>query len=63
MVFIGPCVAKKREAESPDVAAWVDCVLTFDELRQWLTTAKVDLAKCEESGFDLVGPKPEGLLA
>jgi len=58
VVFVGPCIAKKREAESADVAPWVDCVLTFDELRQWLVSAKVDLKKCEESAFDLVAPKP-----
>ena len=32
-VFIGPCVAKKREADEADA---VDACLTFDEVRQWM---------------------------
>jgi iron only hydrogenase large subunit-like protein len=33
IVFIGPCIAKKREADHhPDL---LDVVLTFEELRQW----------------------------
>jgi len=33
VVFIGPCVAKKSEAQLPDLAGAVDFVLTFQELR------------------------------
>lgn len=33
-VFIGPCVSKKAEIE--DYPGDVDCVLTFEELDQWL---------------------------
>ena len=40
-VFIGPCVAKKDEAET--VAKSVDAVLTFEELTQWLREEKVEL--------------------
>ncbi len=40
-VFIGPCVAKKDEAEN--VADAVDAVLTFEELTQWLREEKVEL--------------------
>lgn len=34
IIFIGPCIAKKIEAYSSEVAGEVDEVLTFDELRQ-----------------------------
>ena len=40
-VFIGPCVAKKDEAET--VAKSVDAVVTFEELTQWLREEKVEL--------------------
>ncbi len=40
-VFIGPCVAKKDEAERYENI--VDCVLTFEELTRWLDTAGVKL--------------------
>ncbi|MCE1255364.1 MAG: 4Fe-4S binding protein [Anaerolineae bacterium] len=33
-VFIGPCISKKAEAET--YSGLVDCVLTYEELTQWL---------------------------
>jgi iron only hydrogenase large subunit-like protein/uncharacterized Fe-S cluster-containing protein len=40
-VFIGPCVAKKDEAQqSGDI---VDAVLTFEELTEWLKAEKISL--------------------
>lgn len=33
VVFIGPCVAKKAEAKSPDLIGDIDFVLTFEELK------------------------------
>lgn len=42
VVFIGPCVAKKDEAEMyPDL---VDAVLTFEELTQWLEAERITLS-------------------
>ena len=50
-VFIGPCVAKKDEAEHYE--GIVDAVLTFEELTQWLKKENIVLDKtidaCEES--------------
>ena len=40
-VFIGPCVAKKDEAEH--YAGIVDAVLTFEELSQWLSEESIEL--------------------
>ena len=42
-VFIGPCVAKKDEAQRYD--GLVDAVLTFDELTAWLKSAHVELER------------------
>jgi iron only hydrogenase large subunit-like protein/PAS domain-containing protein len=53
-VFIGSCVAKKAEAERPELAGLVDCVLTFEELADWLRDQGIDLGHCEESAFDEV---------
>lgn len=39
-VFIGPCIAKKQEAEE---YGDVDCVLTFEELTQWLESEGIAL--------------------
>ena len=52
VVFIGPCVAKKAEADRPENEGLVDCVLTFGELAEWFRQEKIDLAACEESDFD-----------
>ena len=52
VIFIGPCIAKKAEAQRPENAGLVDCVLTFEELMEWLAGAGIKLAACEESGFD-----------
>ncbi len=41
IVFIGPCVAKKDEAEYYEGAA--DAVLTFEELTEWLKSANIEL--------------------
>ncbi|MBQ2756118.1 MAG: PAS domain-containing protein [Oscillospiraceae bacterium] len=40
-VFIGPCVAKKDEAEQYE--GLVDAVLTFEELTNWLKAEKIEL--------------------
>ena len=42
-VFIGPCVAKKDEAEH--YAGIVDGVLTFEELTNWLKAENIELEK------------------
>ncbi len=52
VVFIGPCVAKKAEADRPEFSGLVDCVLTFDELDEWFRLRGIDLATCEDSSFD-----------
>ena len=42
-VFIGPCVAKKDEAEY--YGGIVDAVLTFDELTRWFKESSIELTK------------------
>ncbi len=42
-VFIGPCVAKKDEAEHYE--GIVDAVLTYEELTSWLKAEKIELEK------------------
>jgi iron only hydrogenase large subunit-like protein/uncharacterized Fe-S cluster-containing protein len=55
VVFIGPCAAKKLEAQRPENADAVDAVLTFTELISWLSEENIDLATCSESGFESFG--------
>ena len=42
-VFIGPCVAKKDEAEQS--YGIVDAVLTFEELDEWLAAEKIEIRR------------------
>ena len=52
VVFVGPCIAKKVEGENAEGTGFIDAVLTFEELTQWLAEENIDVASCEESGFD-----------
>lgn len=52
IIFIGPCVTKKAEAERPEYTHLIDCVLTFRELLEWFNARGVVLSECEESDFD-----------
>ena len=64
-VFIGPCISKKEEADQyPGI---VDCVLTFEELSEWLKDAGVTIAPSRESETVLEGrarlfPIPGGII-
>ncbi len=42
VVFIGPCISKKDEVDR--YRGYVDCVLTYKELKQWFKDEKVDLS-------------------
>lgn len=45
-VFVGPCVAKKDEAQHYE--GIVDAVLTFDELTAWLAAENIELERDED---------------
>jgi iron only hydrogenase large subunit-like protein len=62
VVFIGPCIAKKREADlHPELLA---AALTFVELRQWLEDRKIEPEAIAASEEDRFVPEPalEGSL-
>ncbi|NGX96641.1 MAG: sigma 54-interacting transcriptional regulator, partial [Candidatus Afipia apatlaquensis] len=52
IIFIGPCVAKKAEAEDPQFEGIIDCVLTFDELKGLFLENKIEIEDAAESEFD-----------
>lgn len=47
-VFIGPCLAKKKEAKEPDIADAVDYVLTFQEMKEIFEVTGTSLWEFEE---------------
>jgi signal transduction histidine kinase/iron only hydrogenase large subunit-like protein len=52
VVFIGPCLAKKAEADNRSLRGDVDAALTFAELRQLFELYEVDPADVAPSDFD-----------
>ena len=52
IVFIGPCTAKKAEAQLPDVKQYVDAVLTFEDLQALIDSRDFDVTDLEEDVLD-----------
>ena len=52
VVFIGPCTAKKAEAQLEEVKSYVDCVLTFEELQALFDSKDIDITALEEDVLD-----------
>ena len=52
LVFIGPCIAKKGEAESEQIEGEIDAVLTFIELREMFHRHAVKPESVAPSDFD-----------
>ena len=52
VVFIGPCTAKKAEAQLEEVKPYVDNVLTFEELQALFDSRDMDLSVLPEGVLD-----------
>lgn len=52
IVFIGPCTAKKMEAQKDTVKPYVDCVLTFEELQALFDSKDIELEELSEDVLD-----------
>lgn len=52
VVFIGPCTAKKAEAQLDKVKAYVDTVLTFEELQALFDSKSIDITQLNEDVLD-----------
>ena len=48
IVFIGPCTAKKAEAQREDVKPYIDAVMTFEELQALFDSKNVDITTLNE---------------
>ncbi|MEG2395535.1 MAG: [Fe-Fe] hydrogenase large subunit C-terminal domain-containing protein [Oscillospiraceae bacterium] len=62
-IFIGPCISKKAEAE--EYEGIVDCVLTFEELSQWMEEENVEFQNVpddDNSGKARMFPTSGGIL-
>ena len=52
VVFIGPCTAKKAEAQLDSVKPYVDSVITFEELQALFDSKDIDITTLEEDVLD-----------
>ncbi|MBR6316400.1 MAG: 4Fe-4S dicluster domain-containing protein [Lachnospiraceae bacterium] len=52
VVFIGPCTAKKAEAQKEEVKPFVDVVMTFEELQALFDSKDIDITTLAESDLD-----------
>ncbi len=52
VVFIGPCTAKKAEAQLETVKPYVDAVLTFEELQALYDSKDIDITTLSEDVLD-----------
>lgn len=58
VVFVGPCIAKKREAEvDRRTSGAVDAVIDFTELEEWLEQEQIDVFQCEPGMMDNRNPR------
>lgn len=51
-VFIGPCTAKKAEAQLDTVKTYIDAVLTFEELQALFDSRDIDITSLSEDVLD-----------
>lgn len=52
VVFIGPCTAKKAEAQLEHVKPYVDAAMTFEELQALFDSRDIDITTLEEDVLD-----------
>ncbi len=52
VVFIGPCTAKKAEAQLDTVKPYVDAVITFEELQALYDSKDIDITTLDEDVLD-----------
>ena len=57
VVFIGPCIAKKKESGDDRHGDCIDAVINFNDLRQWLKESGIEIRECEDMPFVKADPK------
>lgn len=57
VVFLGPCIAKKKEAQDPRHNSYIDAVLNFNDINRWLKDEEIEITECEDQPFVHMDPK------
>ena len=51
VVFLGPCIAKKKEALDLRHEGYIDAVLNFNDINKWLEEEDIVIEDCEDRPF------------
>lgn len=69
VVFIGPCISKMEESTDPRSGGYIDAVLNFEEVQQWLSDEHIVPSELEpeafsrgNSGLSRIYPVTAGIL-
>lgn len=57
IVFLGPCIAKKKESEDPRHSGYIDAVLNFNDIKKWLQQENIVISECEDTPYSGMNPK------
>ena len=57
VVFLGPCIAKKKEAQDLRHEGYIDAVLNFNDISQWLQEEDIVIEDCEDKPFVKMNPR------
>ncbi len=57
VVYLSTCIAAKFEIQSPDVAKYIDVVLTYAEIELFFRRRGISPANLAEAGFDGIDPR------
>lgn len=57
VVFLGPCIAKKKEAGDIRHDGCVDAVLNFNDISRWLAEEDITIEDCEDIPFTSIDPR------
>lgn len=57
VVFLGPCIAKKRESRDIRHNDCIDAVLNFNEINRWLQEEDINIEDCQDRPFDKMNPR------
>jgi iron only hydrogenase large subunit-like protein len=52
VIFVGPCTAKKRAVQLPEIKQYVDCAITFEELQALFDARNIDITTLGDTELD-----------
>lgn len=57
VVFLGPCIAKKKESRDIRHDQYIDAVLNFNDINRWFGEEEIVIETCEDEPFGGMNPR------